>query len=297
MPLVEVNGAETFYEVAGTGSPVVLLHSGLADSRSWDPQFASWSRERLVVRHDLRGFGRSSLPPGPYSLVDDLRALLDHLAIERAALAGLSLGGRVALDFTLTHPDRVGALVLAGSGLGGFEWSKELASVMGREDDLLDAGDLDGATELMLETWVAGPRRALEDVDPGLRSTIAAMQREAYEVLLRAYSGPEQPGPGTALVRPARRGAGADARTRRRRRGRRRGRDRGDPRARHPGRRAGSHPRRRAHAQPRAAGRLRPARARVPGPRLALGHAAAPTSSMSGEYDPERAAPLSRARW
>src|SRR5215218_6318167 len=167
MPLVEVNGAETFYEVAGTGSPVVLLHSGLADSRSWDPQFASWSRERLVVRYDLRGFGRSSLPPGPYSLVDDLRALLDHLTIERTALAGLSLGGRVALDFTLTHPDRVGALVLAGSGLGGFEWSKELASVMGREDDLLDAGDLDGATELMLETWVAGPRRALEDVDPG----------------------------------------------------------------------------------------------------------------------------------
>ena len=203
MPLVEVNGAETFYEVAGTGSPVVLLHSGLADSRSWDPQFASWSRERLVVRYDLRGFGRSSLPPGPYSLVDDLRALLDHLTIERTALAGLSLGGRVALDFTLTHPDRVGALVLAGSGLGGFEWSKELASVMGREDDLLDAGDLDGATELMLETWVAGPRRALEDVDPGLRSTIAAMQREAYEVLLRAYSGPEQPGPGAALDPPA----------------------------------------------------------------------------------------------
>src|SRR5215208_7211486 len=184
MPRVELNGAETFYEVAGTGSPVVLLHSGLADSRSWDPQFASWSRERLVVRYDLR-------------------ALLDHLAIERAALAGLSLGGRVALDFTLTHPDRLGALVLAGSGLGGFEWSKELASVMGREDDLLDAGDLDGATELMLETWVAGPRRALEDVDPGLRSTIAAMQREAYEVLLRAYSGPEQPGPGAALDPPA----------------------------------------------------------------------------------------------
>src|SRR5215211_7355524 len=178
MPLVEVNGAETFYEVAGTGSPVVLLHSGLADSRSWDPQFASWSRERLVVRYDLRGFGRSSLPPGPYSLVDDLRALLDHLTIERTALAGLSLGGRVALDFTLTHPDRVGALVLAGS-------------------------DLDGATELMLETWVAGPRRALEDVDPGLRSTIAAMQREAYEVLLQAYAGPEQPGPGIALDPPA----------------------------------------------------------------------------------------------
>ena len=65
------------------------------------------SAEHRVVRPDLRGFGESPLPGGPFSHVEDVRALLDHLGVERAAVVGNSFGGRVALDFALAHPERV----------------------------------------------------------------------------------------------------------------------------------------------------------------------------------------------
>jgi pimeloyl-ACP methyl ester carboxylesterase len=91
----------------------------------WDSQFAYFAQHYQVIRYDLRGFGQSSLPTGPYAHVDDLLALLDHLNLTSATLVGLSRGGSVALDFTLTHPQRVEKLVLVDSVLGGYRWSTE----------------------------------------------------------------------------------------------------------------------------------------------------------------------------
>jgi pimeloyl-ACP methyl ester carboxylesterase len=92
----------------------------------WDAQAEVFSRQHQVLRYDLRGFGRSALPGSqPYQHEQDLCALLDHLDIEQAAVIGLSLGGMIALDFTLTYPDRVSALVLAAALYSGSRWSEE----------------------------------------------------------------------------------------------------------------------------------------------------------------------------
>lgn len=115
----EVNGTKLFYEASGKGPAVVLIHGGLNDSRLWDEQMRPLSKRFRVVRFDLRGFGRSAAPTAQYWPTEDLRALLDFLKIEKATVVGLSLGGIVAADFALEHPERVERLVLVGSGLRG----------------------------------------------------------------------------------------------------------------------------------------------------------------------------------
>jgi 3-oxoadipate enol-lactonase len=117
---VETNGTKLYYEMQGQGRPLVLLHGGYMDGRMWDDQFDVFAHEYQVIRYDSRGFGRSAMPQIPYSSAEDLTALLDCLNVEHATLLGLSLGGMIALDFTLTHPDRVDALILVGAAVGGF---------------------------------------------------------------------------------------------------------------------------------------------------------------------------------
>ena len=89
---VEVEGGRLYVEEAGSGDPVVFLHPGLWDSRTWDPQFASFAERYRVLRLDARGYGRSSRPePGvPYSHARDLLAVFDDAGIERAAIVGCS---------------------------------------------------------------------------------------------------------------------------------------------------------------------------------------------------------------
>jgi 3-oxoadipate enol-lactonase len=173
------------YDDDGAGAAVVFLHEGIADRRMWEPQvepFASGGYR--VVRYDLRGFGDSELRPGPFSTVGDLEGLLDELGIEGASLVGASYGGRVAVEFALTYPDRVEALVLVGAGLRDSDWSEEIQQVGAEEDRLAEAGDIDGAVELNLRTWVDGPTRQPEEVDAVVRERIQEMQRRALDVQL-----------------------------------------------------------------------------------------------------------------
>jgi 3-oxoadipate enol-lactonase len=118
------------------GAPaVVLSHSLGTRLEMWEPQAAALARRFRVVRYDLRGHGRSSVPPGPYEIADlgtDLVALLDRLAIARAHLVGLSLGGMLSLWTAAHHPERVGRLVVCCSSalLGPPEgWAARAAEV------------------------------------------------------------------------------------------------------------------------------------------------------------------------
>lgn len=115
----EVNGTRLYYETMGEGPAVVLIHGGLVDSRLWDEQMKPLSKHFRVVRYDLRAYGRSAAATEPFSHLEDLRGLLDFLKVEKATLVGLSLGGIIAADFMLEHPERVERLVLAGTGLRG----------------------------------------------------------------------------------------------------------------------------------------------------------------------------------
>jgi len=104
-----VNNTELYYEVAGSGHPLTLIHGMLLDRRSWDDQFNVFARQYQVVRYDMRGWGDSAQAKAeqPFSPRQDLLSLLAYLNINTTYLLGLSGGGALALDFTLEHPDKV----------------------------------------------------------------------------------------------------------------------------------------------------------------------------------------------
>ncbi len=116
----EVNGTKLYYEVLGEGHPLVLIHGGYMDRRMWDDQFAVFAEHYRVIRYDVRGFGKTELPQVSYADRQDLYDLLMFLGVEKAYVLGLSLGGVIAIDFTLDYPDMVDALVLVGSPVSGF---------------------------------------------------------------------------------------------------------------------------------------------------------------------------------
>jgi 3-oxoadipate enol-lactonase len=172
------------YEVAGDGSPVVLIHEGVCDSRMWDPQWEKFRRTHRVVRYDLRGFGQSPLAPGRYSHPADLIALLEELAFGPAALVGVSMGGGVSLQVAVARPELVSALVLVGSGVRGHDWSDYVTRAWAEEEAAFERGDLDAAVEVNLRTWVDGPHRSPDEVDPEVRRKVGEMQRRALELYL-----------------------------------------------------------------------------------------------------------------
>lgn len=126
MPIASVNGIRLYYEDTGAGPPLVWVHGFACGIRSWDPQVRELSPARRVIAYDVRGFGLSEAPQSaaaysqPLS-VADLAGLMDHLSIERAAVGGLSMGGNIALNFAIAHPQRVAALVIADTGAGSDE--------------------------------------------------------------------------------------------------------------------------------------------------------------------------------
>ncbi len=195
MPRAEINGAELNYELTGEGPAVALVHEGVCDMRMWDELVALLAPEFTVLRYDLRGYGDSTLPPGPYSNSRDLLALLDHVEIERASLAGISYGGRVALDTAWVAPERITSLVLAAPGLRDHEWSRGVREFGDEEERLLDAGDVDAATELNVRLWVDGPNRGPDAVAEDVRERVRLMQRRAFDVQIAAYESTPPPGP------------------------------------------------------------------------------------------------------
>lgn len=135
--IAEVNGTKLYYEVAGEGHPLVLIHGGAVDSRAFDDQFGEFAKHYRVVRYDLRGTGKSGDRDKPFSNTDDLHGLLQHLDIDSTFLLGISRGGGFAYDYTLEHPDRVKALILVSSnlsaGVPAYEAMFERSTEAGRE--------------------------------------------------------------------------------------------------------------------------------------------------------------------
>jgi pimeloyl-ACP methyl ester carboxylesterase len=111
------------YEETGQGFPLIWCHEFGGDLRSWEPQVRYFSRRYRVVTWNYRGFPPSEVPkdPAAYSVeifVEDLRGLMKHLGIARAHVGGLSLGGGVAVNFGIRHPDLAASLIIAGAGSG-----------------------------------------------------------------------------------------------------------------------------------------------------------------------------------
>ena len=168
-----INGLHV--EVAGDGPAVVLVHAGIADSRMWEPQWATWTAEYRVIRLDLREFGRLAAATGAFCHAADVIAVLDALKVDRAVVVGASFGGLVSLDLAASRTDRVVGLVLADIPLPGHAWSAEFETFGDAENAAIEAGDLDLATEINVDFW-------LGDAPESIRSAIREQQRRAFEL-------------------------------------------------------------------------------------------------------------------
>ncbi|MFN2326424.1 MAG: alpha/beta fold hydrolase, partial [Gemmatimonadales bacterium] len=176
--------AGLFYEVSGSGEPIVFIHAFSLDRRMWEPQIAVFDGRFRVIRYDLRGHGKSVPPTAPYTGYDDLRALLDTLSIPRATLIGLSAGAELAINFAIAYPDRTTRLVLAAPGLGGYRvpplpWA-------GPVFEAAAAGDAERAANLWADTPIMA-LRTNRDASETLRELVLDNSR------LWTYRRTEQP--------------------------------------------------------------------------------------------------------
>jgi len=183
--IVPIDDGELFYETAGSGPAVVLLHGGMLDQHMWDEQFTWLVNSGLrAIRYDARGHGLSSTVTGDFAHHDDLCALLDALDVPSAVLVGLSHGARVALDTALAHPGRVTALALASPGISGRAFTDPFVLAHIKEQ-VAAIGAPDGAeryVEHFLRIWVDGPHREPSAVHPGFRERMRASAEANVEV-------------------------------------------------------------------------------------------------------------------
>jgi pimeloyl-ACP methyl ester carboxylesterase len=118
MPTEHVNAIQMYYEIHGEGEPLVLISGLGTDISEWGDLILWLAQQYRVIAPDNRGAGRTDKPDRPYSIemmAEDTAGLLHALAIERAHILGISIGGRIALALTLAHPERVARLVLVST--------------------------------------------------------------------------------------------------------------------------------------------------------------------------------------
>jgi pimeloyl-ACP methyl ester carboxylesterase len=170
-----INGARIHYEREGAGLPVIFLHAGIADHRMWDPQVASFAKHFDVIRPETRGFGKSELPPRRWSATADLLGLMDELGLKPAHLVGCSLGGGIAVDFALEHPERISRLVLVGPSIGGANFGKRYPDVFAEVRAADERNDMAAVNEAEMYLFLDGPRRRRGYVRQPLRDLFLDM--------------------------------------------------------------------------------------------------------------------------
>lgn len=189
MPCLDVPGGQLYYETAGENQldhlPLVFIHAGIATLHMWDNQLPAFVSDRLIVRYDTRGFGQTATEDVSFSDRDDLLALLDHLGLKQVVVIGCSRGGQIALEFTLEHPERVGALVTVCAAPGGldFEMPPEQDARFAEMYKLWQTDPKGEAMrELKLRTWIDGFHRQPAEVDTTFRERVRAMLIEDDQV-------------------------------------------------------------------------------------------------------------------
>ena len=159
--------------------------------------------QHRVIRYDVRGHGKTPCPPGDYAHYEDLTALLDHLGVVQTAVLGCSMGGAIAIDFTLAFPERVAALIPVASAVAGFDPEEADITAKGERERLLsevgaayDQGDFRQAARLLARVWVDGPKRSPDQVEPEVRA-------RAIEMMMGMFELPEDEGTEQSLEPPA----------------------------------------------------------------------------------------------
>ena len=181
--LATIGNARIYYEIAGAGEPFVMIHAGVADNRQWNNEFAYFAEKFRVVRYDMRGYGKSEPVEGDFSHLGDLIALLDYLELQQPlVIMGCSMGGGLAMDFTLTQPSSVKALIMVDSGPGGLELDVPTPAKFAEAEKAYNAGELDLVAEIETQIWFDGAGRTPGQVDQTMRRLAYEMNRNALSL-------------------------------------------------------------------------------------------------------------------
>ncbi len=180
-----VENGELYYEVAGDGYPLLLIHAGVADRRMWDDQFATFAGRFRVIRYDTRGYGMSRTQHTSFSNRQDVADLLRHLGVARAHVIGVSRGGQIAVDFTLEYPAMVSALIPTAAGLGGYEEQPiEAEATLNRMFEEMEAAweakEWERLVEMEVQVWVDGPGQPAGRAPAAVREKVRAMCLNNY---------------------------------------------------------------------------------------------------------------------
>ncbi len=172
-----VHNGSLYYEVAGTGKPILLIHAGVADSSMWDAQMDLFSQSYRVIRYDARGYGKSCTDNTEFSNRQDILDIFKHLGIDKAAIIGISRGGQIAIDFTLEHPECVSALVAVAAGIGGYEYdaadneqARHENELFAKMDELWEKKAWNELADLQVHVWADGPAQPEGRASPEIRS-------------------------------------------------------------------------------------------------------------------------------
>lgn len=197
---LDAAGGPLYYEVAGEGHPLLLIHAGIADHRMWDDQWEEFSRRYRVIRYDMRGYADTPLLDRDYSNRQDIHDLLAHLGMDRTYIIGVSRGGQIAIDFTLEHPEMVDALVLVGAGLGGWDDvpapTAEELQAFEEAEDAESKEDWERVADADVRVWVDGFGRPGGQGDQRVRAKVR-------EMCLNTYRKPHGSGQPIVLAPPA----------------------------------------------------------------------------------------------
>jgi 3-oxoadipate enol-lactonase len=175
----EIEGARIYYEMAGDGPYLVLVHAGIADQRMWNDQYQVFRSHYRVVRYDMRGFGKSPMSPGPFSNRQDLYRLLVFLGIKQTHIIGSSMGGLTVIDFALEHPEVTNSLVLVAAAVSGFQFHGEPPAQVLELITARREGDFNRAAELHVQIWADGFRRGSGHADAHMRERVRQMSLDA----------------------------------------------------------------------------------------------------------------------
>ncbi len=192
-----VHGGKLYYEISGTGYPLVLLHAGIANLRMWGEQVEEFSKHYQVVCYDARTFGKSTSEAVEFSNRQDLLDLLNHLNISKAHLLGISRGGSIAMDFTLEFPNKVSSLIMVASNPSGFDYDDEPEIEKGyfaRDEELSEKRDAEGLANSDVEMWVDGPGQKPGRAEEDVRQKVHAMTLEHYQDYFTTFL-EEEPSP------------------------------------------------------------------------------------------------------
>lgn len=179
MPTLTVNDVALAYDEVGEGPPLLLIHAGITDRGLWDDVLPAFAASYRTIRFDLRGYGETPLPDGPFVYGADAAELLRQLDVGRAHVVAASMGGQVALDLAIARPELIDHLVVVSPGLGGWEMSEALKAGWAQEEAAFNRGDLDEAAWVNVRMWVDGPARGPEAVPSVIRGRVWAMERRA----------------------------------------------------------------------------------------------------------------------